>query len=255
MIYPYSQRPSATQRINFYLTQAMAAPTSNLLSSTLYHGTPIEAHAQAILKEGIKSQDVTCAKKTKGFLAPVKGKVYLTQDLNYALLYLLGGSYVGHNPIESVIKKDGQFGYLFVVPGTQLKDVQPDEDSIGDFIHENQAESPNRYRYDYVPDFGGNPSDVNYAKKYTVWNYLKQNVTENQFRKSTQGEMPWQAVAGKTALKNMPDNIKLLLIELGAHIAHTGTVHPSECWQFDKLKSKQLTVINSNFFSLAERLK
>ena len=45
------------------------------------------------------------------------------------------------------------------------------------------------------------------------------------------------------------------LIELGAHVAHTGPLRFSQAWKIDKRHSAELAQDASNFFEIAERVR
>ena len=117
-------------KINELLSE-MAAPSANILAKTYYHGTHDHAAAENILTNGIQPPDLSLR---KGLLKPVVGKVYCTDKLGYAQIYAIGGDIAGSDvDIRRYINKHG---YIFVIPGSGLKDVQPDEDSIGSFLHD-----------------------------------------------------------------------------------------------------------------------
>lgn len=49
--------------------------------------------------------------------------------------------------------------------------------------------------------------------------------------------------------------MRLKLIDLGAHIAHTGSLKPKEAWAMPKTDNKMLKKNGSNFFKVAKRIK
>jgi len=65
----------------------MAIPKSRHLKQTYYHGTPKEKDGLKILVNGIEPPDLTIRKKN--WLTPLKGKVYITPSLEYAVI--IGG--------------------------------------------------------------------------------------------------------------------------------------------------------------------
>jgi len=108
-----------------------AAPAVDLdPRKVYYHGTPSEKAGKSILRSGIEPPDLSTR---KGPLRPVGGKVYLTDKLSYGVIYALGGAVAGHEYPERHWQ-GSEWGYLFVVPGKALKEVQPDEDSVGEMI-------------------------------------------------------------------------------------------------------------------------
>ena len=83
--------------------------------------------------------------------------------------------------------KSGEHGYVFVIPGTELKDIQPDEDNIGEMIADDKV--------DWLSAL---------AKKH---------LTSRQYDKVMEGEYNYWAQAGKKLLKKMTDIQKLELID------------------------------------------
>lgn len=228
--------------LNKYLE--MAVPRTIDLNKKYYHGTSIEAFGESILKEGIKVPDLTLR---KGKLKPVDGKVYITPYLFYAQIYAIGGDIAGNNYSPSAYEQEhaGRYGWVFVIDGNQLKDIQPDEDSVGDMLYyllnPQYIEKQTHYSLD------GADWLVELAKTY---------LTALQFQKVKRyddyGDL---AMAGKKLISRMTDNEKLELIDRGAHIAHTGNLIPSEAWKIDKFNVIDLKKDGSNFFEVADRIK
>lgn len=211
----------------------MATPTKDHRSKIYYHGTASEDAGLSILKTGIQPGDIVMQRKSvKGpSLEPVKGKVYVTPELKYAQIYALGGDVAG-----SLMRQRG-YGYLFVIDGSELSDIQPDEDSIGEMIYyafKGDRKEPLLQRY------------VNIASR---------ELTVSQWRRFADADYVMWAHLGKKLLKKMSDEDKLSFIDLGAHVANTGAIQFKEAWRIDKAKSKDLKRDGSNFFDLAEKVK
>jgi len=215
----------------------MAAPAEQHLSSVYYHGTD-EAGAQGIMQRGIEAGDIilpTSKKSRCPSLEPVPGKVYITPKIGYAQVYAIGGDMAGSNYRSTA--GQSTHGYVFVIKGSQLKDIQPDEDSIGEMIW--------RQLYE--------PKDNRFLKTYA---YMAQQIlTPKQFLKLKDGEYVMYAHVGKKLLAKMSDADKLEFINLGAHIAHTGNLQPDETWKIDLSKMREMKRDGSNFFELAEKVK
>jgi len=111
----------------------MAAPTDDVKNMVFWHGTKNKQSADAILANGIKVSDVV----SKRSMVPVLGANYITPHLDYAAIYAVGSNTLGTAHSEGDISKPGygEHGYLFKIHGHQLKDVQPDEDSIGEMLY------------------------------------------------------------------------------------------------------------------------
>ncbi len=196
---------------------------ADLQNMTFYHGTRTTDAAKSIMISGIVPPDIN---GRKNWLTPIQGAVYVTPNIEYATIYALGGDFMGHAPPPRDLEKD-IFGYVFEIPASQLGTVQPDEDSIGEMIHE---------------------------KKAPPW--LKRMFT-NEVSQSWQKKLMWGdyvmfARVGKMMLRRMNDAQKIEIITLGAHVANFGTLHPTKCWRIDKRRSKEINPDASNFFEVAE---
>lgn len=205
----------------------MAMPRAIDYGKTYYHGTEDDKDGKSILRIGINPPDLTLKKKS--MLTPVTGKVYITPTLRYAIIYCIGGDMLGHKVLDSWLTQGRRFGWLFVIDGKELKDIQPDEDSVGEMIY----------------------------NKKPPWLYKLaiKHLTPKKLALVMKGEYSAWAWAGRKLLKIMDDKQKLELIDKGAHIAHTGKIKIKQAWRFDKEKSQELKDNGSNFFKLAKRVK
>lgn len=104
----------------------MSKPTSVITNKTYYHGTNAIDKAKSIMKHGISFGKALSI--YTGHEAPVEGKVYITPNLDIALGYATrtGG--------------DSVHGYLFVIDGSELTSVEPDEDDVGILIVDNEID-------------------------------------------------------------------------------------------------------------------
>jgi hypothetical protein len=117
---------------------------------------------------------------------------------------------------------------LFQIEGSLLKDIQPDEDSVGEMVHN---------------------------QKLPWLNSMAQRiVAPSRYKKCMDGWYAFYASIGKQLLKQMNDFQKKQIIDAGAHVAHQGAIKPSAAWRFDKLLCKLLVEDGSNFFQLAEKV-
>lgn len=213
----------------------MAKPTEAHLAKVYYHGTS-ERSGLEILKHGIQPGDLVMPEKflssRQPNLNPRLGKVYITPDLKYAQIYAIGGDIAG-----STYKSREAFGYLFVIDGQELSDIEPDEDSIGELLWAQLVK----------PD----PENKFLARWLVI---SREHLTPHQWKEFKEGEFVMQAHLGKKLLKFMPDSDKLAFINLGAHIANTGKLWYKEAWKVDLTKIKDLKKDASNFFEVAERI-
>lgn len=213
-----------------------AIPLETHLAKKYYHGTSSENAFNEILKDGLKPGDVTLAKttsKAKENLNPVKGHVYITTDIGYAQMYAIGGDLAG----SSYMPKDRKYGYLFVIDGAELKDIQPDEDQVGELIYK----ALNKKIFDPV------------VSRYVL--AASKKLTDRQYKKFMDGEYVMWAHLGKKLLADMPDSDKLHFVNLASNVAHHGNLNFKEAWRIDLAKIPQLKRDGSNFFEQAERVK
>lgn len=226
-----------------------------------YHGTSSEQAAISIMKEGIKVQYYD---KGKGVnLIPVSGRNYITADLHYAIIYALGGVFLG-TTAPPVANEENRYGYVFVIKGIQLGDIQPDEDVIGEMIMKvfswgtsydpstlkrslKFVESKNKKKF-----IKNVFNDMNLRTVLKL--YAMNNLTDKQLSKLKDGEYDMFAHAGKKLVKLLPEKILLTLITYGAHIANDSALQPFEAWKIDKLRSEELKQDGSNFFQIAEKV-
>jgi hypothetical protein len=211
----------------------------SVAGQTLYHGTPTTSRAEAIARDGLKGQET----QGKAHLAPVAGRVYMTPILRYAVIYALGGDMLGSELPERMIA-ESRYGYVFMIDGDTLGEVEPDEDSIGEWLSTNAV----RNGREYIPKF-------QYTDPlFRLWYNIKNAFTPAQFSRAMDGMYAAWAQGGKRALKILSANDKALLIKQGTHIHHPSGVMPSQCWRIDKTRCPELSKDGSNFFNIAEKV-
>jgi len=240
----------------------MAQPRSIDIKKVYYHGTPHVDFAKNIIQNGINPPDVSLRAGNK--FQPVSGKVYITPRLSYALIYALGGHMLG-NECDFLIKQYGNFGYLFVISGKDIKDIEPDEDSIGEIASQiiNNKLYDDEYNYLAVDGAKGlkwlkemaydvlsgiYPEDLGYESDEDAYGLDMYQLLKEYH------DYADLAASGKELLKHMTDEQKLQLIDCGAHVAHTGSIKPIECWELDRRKSKELKPDGSNFFKISKKI-
>ena len=215
-----------------------AAATTSELSRSYYHGTTKERGA-AIMQAGEIRPGA--AVQGRGRLDPVVGRPYLTPDIGSALIYALGRNYAGV-PNTAYTGR----GYVFVVPGTELTDIQPDEDQVGELIHTRTVTPEMKAQFGYKMDQTQVPD--------WVYNWGRKVVSPRAWEKAEDGEYSYFAVAGKQMLRKMSQTQKRELLDLGMHVANEGTVRPTEVWLVDWSKAPQFKRDGSNFFEIAQRV-
>lgn len=202
----------------------MAVPSEDAKSKTYFHGTHSRAAALGIAKDGFKGRETT----GKSSFAPVAGKVYITPHVGYAQTYAMGASIAGTNH-QMAHHETEHHGYVFAVHGSKLKDVQPDEDSIGKMVWKKSHPALSEFAKDHL----GEPTH----------------------KKVMDGDYASWARAGKSLVKKMPDHLKNSVIAHGAHIAHEGPLKPDAIYRIHKDKIPHLKSDGSNFFDHAEKIE
>ena len=216
----------------------MPAPRQSDLAQVYYHGTPKEENAKSIMANGINAPDLSTR---SGYLKPVEGKVYITPKISYASIYAIGGDIAGSDA-SRMIENYGQYGYVFVIDGQQLKDIQPDEDSVGEMVYNERYYWLDDLAEEYLMDeeYDDYGMDLGYRSLYHA---------------IMGGEYDAWAAGGKILLDVMDDEQTFELIDDGAHVAHAGNLTPKETWRFDRNRTVDLAKDGSNFFDLAERIQ
>ena len=125
------------QRLIREVLVEMATPRQSDLERVYYHGTPKSENAKSIMAHGINPPDLT---GRSNYLTPVKGKVYITPKIDYATIDAIGGNVAGNKAPDWMLDSYGRYGYLFVIDGHQLSDIQPDEDSVGEMIYDGEID-------------------------------------------------------------------------------------------------------------------
>lgn len=225
------------------LISEMAKPSGSLLKKIFYHGTSKMDAAENILKQGyLKPRDIEWEEES---LTPVAGKVYLTEDVRYATIYAIGGDVMGSKTYQPTSEK----GYIFSVKGKELKDIQPDEDSVGRMIHNREPE----WLYDRAEEILNDypewelPEDLQEELEYLGFTFLEA-VMEGEY-------IAW-AVAGKILLEELDDGEILELVKIdGNAIAHTGKIKIDKAWEIDTSLIPKIKKDASNIFKLAKRIK
>jgi len=230
--------------LKFYLE--MAKPRKEDLAKKYYHGTSNKKAADGILKEGVKVPKIAKL-DPKYSMVPRKGKVYITPEIKYAIIYAINGDIAGSDYYtKKELNEDTRYGYVFEIDGKDLKDIEPDEDSIGEMI----ANKNPKWLYELFMDLDifeeELPDDI--VQDMEDYNMSFHDLVMD-------GNYAAWAEAGKIVVNELSDEEKLELISLGAHIAHTGNIKISGAWKIDKLKTKQLKRDGSNFFKIAEKIK
>lgn len=223
-----------------------ATPSTALQAQRFYHGTQSKKAADNIMRVGLHPGMKT---SYKGDLRPAQDRVYLTTDLYVALVHALGPHY--RTKMANTFPPDLANGYIFVVYGKDLIDVDPDEDEIGHFLWMYSGGRPHLNQ----PTFDDH-HDPEPEVRRQVWQFIIDHGRPSDIRDSLivgpKRPGAWASL-GKTMHPIMPDWMKAKLIEWGASIAHSGPIKPSECWKIDRTDLWKLEGVN-NLFEIAKRV-
>ena len=222
-------------------------PRPQDVERTYWHGTDTLAKAAGICKEGIKAREISSRKH----LAPVKGKVYMTPNARTGLIYAMNGIMMGHKPWR---KYDGvdRFGVVFEISGSDLGDIQPDEDSVGEILYT----VVKYFKTGELENSGIDMTEEQVNGLGWLHRLAKFHLTPTQFhRLERYDDYAHLSGAGKKLLNFMNDSMKLNLIDLGAHIANEGKrIVPRYGWLVDKTESEKYSKDAGNFFEVAKRM-
>lgn len=212
------------------------------INSILYHGTPTMKNGLSILEDNcIKTQFYESdTKDTKHLMTPITGKIYVSPNLAYTIRYTIKlAKRLGEHISNKECSKN-KYGYLFIIDNSDIKTIQPDEDSIGHFIGTCMENPSLPYAKWLLP----------LAKKY---------IDEDTLKGIKDGYFIDYAYGGKHVVNHMTNKQKKELINLGSHIAIEGKsergVKFLEAWKFDKTNNIFLKSDGSNFFDYAIRIK
>lgn len=194
-----------------------------------YHGTDKESHGLSILNDGyIKSGMI----ERRGWMKPQSGRIYLTPNLEYSVIYTIGGNMIGQELPKKWIDEN-RYGYLFVVKenNININDIIPDEDFIGECV---------------------------YNKTFQWLNDKCQRIFSKQmYGKAMDGEVMYQIRIGNVLLgkTHRLSNYELQqILNLGCAISVPSPVKIDACYKFDKTLNNKLNKDGSNFFEYAEKI-
>jgi hypothetical protein len=199
----------------------MAVPDLSIREKLWFHGTNQE-NGEKILESGIIIPNQTVTKKSRAYMNPIYNKTYFTADLHEAIRYALFRGDVG------------QSSYVFAVSGSDLKDVQPDEDIIADLI---QTE-------DTIKGF-----------EWLIG--LAKRVNSEKYKKFLRnGDYFISVSLAKDMVKNLTDEQKIMFINKGLKLAHEGEIKFSHAWELPQTLNARDFMMGGNIeYYLANMFK
>jgi hypothetical protein len=211
-------------------------PSEEEIGARYFHGTPREEKAEAIIRDGVLvGRDV----QGRSFGAPRKDFVYLPRNIEDALPYVLGANYAGTSLPPEIVEREGQYGYLFVVEGKDLKDIEPDEDYVGNLIYDLSRKRPEELT----------------TRERQFLSFANSELTPRQMHHIKYGEYLYWAAGGKRLLKRVrQDWMMRFILDNVPVVSNRGPVPPSEAWRMDKNRAPELESDGSNFFDVAEKV-
>ena len=224
------------------------------MGKILYHGTN-ESAGKAILKDGFIDPKGTEIKygDRKSSLRPQAGKVYMSHSIEYATIYAIGANMIGNEawPSEQDIEKNGRYCYIFEFDQDDLteENIHPDEDGIGEILHLYFTKNKENNTYD--------TSKFNSSLFSKIVALARDKLTGPQLTNLSHRfcEYSWFAKAGKKLMPYLTTEMSNLLIDMGAHTAHTGKAYIKRAYKFDRKKNKLLKSDASNIFELSLEVK
>lgn len=230
------------------ILQEMAEPSPLHREKEWYHGTK---DISGILQtKTIKPGNITDVKSLKTF-TPQYNRSYLTGDILFALVYAFGGHLSNENPRN-------EHAYICVIKGSDLADINPDEDIIADLAQNYFRYNREKRSYDFEESLKKEKDtiqDDQYHMLYNLLSYLRNNISQDAFRK-IDNDWGYGTRIGKFLIKKMPDVIKHKFIDFAKTnaIANLGEVPVSEIWKLDVSKYNEIKSDPKNFRKYSKRI-
>jgi hypothetical protein len=218
----------------------------------LYHGTYKIKAARDIVRKGLRGAEI----QGKSHLAPMKGRVYMTPSLRYAIIYAIGGVYLGSKYPKDHIESGQTYGYVFEIdPDDLTDDMLPDEDIVGEALAE-AYQIDNNPKYVPYSDIGKElVKNPNLVKSLSYNFKICRRDIPSTCRSALDGMITGHARLGKHFLRKHDANygpIKAIMNLKSAHQSHGGSVMPIRAWRIDRRLTQKLEKDGSNFFDIAK---
>lgn len=246
----------------------MAKPNKDVKSSVYWHGTWKDEYGKSILQAGIKPPSVEFVNRRyreQPLLAPKPNMIYITSNIETALrdytfnrrrllvinseekASILKFQKAYNKKVWEFIKQDGVYGWLFQINGSQLHDVYPDEDLIGNILQSELSYGGHKY-----------PWLVKLARSVFDADRLENIRYAGYGNGMPRGQL---ASAGKELMGRLTDKQVYQLLKdeqpETANLAHEGLIEPIHAWRVNK--KDQAYIMDENceerFFEVAEQVR
>lgn len=250
-------KPKAKSKYKGYVVVAALKRVTADKKDIFYHGAKGRTIRKIVKEKTLKvpTKELLLKKykttEDEGTSVPVRGRVYVTKDLGYALMYAIGANMVGHESDVAVYKRLWKEGGIVVVE-PKVESLYPDEDWVGEQFLDAY----------YNDDFDGK-----------VYNLIRDALEdcnkrllleiENLRYEDDEGKYAWSSVDhhikyGKKiiyCLENLKPEVMAEVASHAPNLSHAGDLEVKEAWVFDVKKvNPELKKDGSNFFELAEQI-
>jgi len=214
-------------------------PTETQKSKIWFHGCPKTEFANSIIRDGFLEHNLQRSQYKSQIDEPRKGMVYITDILDVAIAYATDDS---GDPTEPT-------GYIFIIRGKDLEDVEPDEDNISSFLW-------NFFNGYPIPEQNWLEEDVrNIVLKYfdvifpdkKIFNYSLrtddfvnkeqlENANHHEFFRLTKYKYMVIAKLLLDEFSKNPGKMQEIidLLKNDDRLAHRGKIYPIACYSFSK---------------------
>lgn len=221
-----------------------------------YHGTNKKENAIGILDKGYLDPTSTDLKygDRNPVSKPITDRVYVTKNLEYAVIYALGGVYMG-SELDQSRYEGSRYGYVFTIEDKDFSDdILADEDCIGEIIAHCYMLKNDNESYMKAYDIG--VDDLRSPQLIKLIRLFEKYSTDIQYKKFTSGNTDYidYIRIGKKLNKYIDKDLTNFLIKSGAHVAHKGRLPILECYEFDKSRCSELKKDGSNFLQLSKKV-
>ena len=213
-----------------------------------YHGTSDETAAKAILNIGTLIPGDHSGEVHN--MTPMVNRTYITSDLGYALIYALGGNYVGSK--TSINANDDEYGYIFKIHKGNIKNRIPDEDVVGEKARDIVSGDDSHNFQDAETD------ELNDLVSYAFNNVIEPDEDEDfssPYDRFIDHEYEFFAVVGKIILSRGSKRLIASFRRISSHHSGEGAMIIDHAWKFQKKEAANMQRDGSDFFQHATQIK